>query len=218
MSEYQGNKTKTLSIKDAFESCEDMILYNYFQYRKTLDLNWFLSGYDGRQKKIDEALLKPIEEKINNEYYTLTNTRGFEKMIQNYAKIESLKTKFYVVSTLIYNVGQGFAHDKESQEIRAKYIEQLRLWGFKMNIIGTYEDDLISIERINSQLQGIKTNIKIIEDEMKVEGTKEVVSLQKQLIIIGVGLGLNYKINPKDITIVDWVEMINIIKEKAKQN
>ncbi len=218
MSEYQGNKTSTLSIKDAFNSCEDMLLYNYFQYRKTLDLNWFLNGYDGRQKKIDEALLKPIEERINNEYYTLTNSRGFEKMLQNYAKIESLKTKYFVVSTLIYNVAKGFGHNMTSQEIRAKYIEQLKLHGFKMNIIGTFQDDLIAVERINSQIQGIKTNIKIIEDEMKVEGTKEVSSLQKQLLTLEIGLGLKREINPKKITILEWVEMIDIIKEKAKQN
>jgi len=211
-------KTMQLSIKDVFNSCEDMLLYNYFQYRKTLDLNWFLSGYDGRQKKVDEALLKPIEERINNEYYELTNSRAFEVMLQNYAKIEALKTKYFIVSTLIYNIAKGFGHDKESQLVRAKYIEQLKLHGFKMNIIGTFEDDLIAVERINSQVQGIKTNIKIIEDEMKVEGTKEVSSLQKQLIIIGMGLGLNYKINPKEITVLEWVEMIDIIKEKAKQN
>ena len=211
-------KTIQLSIKDAFNSCEDMLLYNYFQYRKTLDLNWFLNGYDGRQKKVDETLLKPIEERINNEYYELTNSRAFEVMLQNYAKIEALKTKYFIVSTLIYNIAKGFGHDMESQKIRSKYIEQLKLHGFKMNIIGTFEDDLIAVERINSQVQGIKTNIKIIEDEMKVEGTKEVSSLQKQLIIIGMGLGLNYKINPKEITVLEWVEMIDIIKEKAKQN
>lgn len=211
-------KTIQLSIKDAFNSCEDMLLYNYFQYRKTLDLNWFLIGYDGRQKKVDEVLLKPIEERINNEYYELTNSRAFEVMLQNYAKIEALKTKYFIVSTLIYNIAKGFSHDMESQKIRAKYIEQLKLHGFKINIIGTFEDDLIAVERINSQVQGIKTNIKIIEDEMKVEGTKEVSSLQKQLIIIGMGLGLNYKINPKEITVLEWVEMIDIIKEKAKQN
>jgi hypothetical protein len=215
MAEY---KSINLSIKDAFNSCEDMLLYNYFQYRKTLDLNWFLNGYDGRQKKIDDNLLKPIEERINNEYYTLTNSRAFEIMIQNYAKIENLKTKYFVVSTLIYNVAKGFGHDKESQLIRAKYIEQLGLHGFKMNLIATYEDDLIAIEAINNQIQGLKTKIKIIESQMKVEGNKEVSSLQKQLIIIGIGLGLNYKINPKEISIIDWVEMIEIIKEKSKQN
>lgn len=215
MAEY---KSIQLSIKDAFNSCEDMLLYNYFQYRKTLDLNWFLNGYDGRQKKLDDNLLKPIEERINNEYYTLTNSRGFEIMIQNYAKIESLKTKYFVVSTLIYNVGKGFGSDKESQIIRARYIEQLGLHGFKMDIIGTYEDDLIAIESIHNQIQGIKTKIKIIEAQMKVEGTKEVSSLQKQLIIIGMGLGLNYKLNPKEMTILEWVEMIEIIKEKSKQN
>lgn len=218
MAECQGNKTKTLSIKDAFDSCEDMYLYNYFQYRKTIDLNWFINGYDGKQKKLDEALLKPIEERINNEYYTLTSSRSFETMLQNYAKIDNLKTKYFVVSTLIYNVAKGFTSDKEGQLIRARYVEQLSLHGFKMDIIATYREDLIAVEAINNQIQGIKTKIKIIEEQMKVEGVKEVISLQKQLIIIGIGLGLNYKISPKETTVAEWVEMIEIVKEKSKQN
>lgn len=212
------NKTKVLSIEDAFTGIEDMPLYNFFQYRKNQDLNWFCSSYSGKETKLDNELLKPIEEKINEEYYEATNDRSFQLMIQRYAKINSLQVKHYVVSMLIDMMYKGFGIDKEQQLIRYKYIEQLLAHGFKMNFIGSPEDDYNNLQSISSQLQGIKTKIKILENEMKTEGAKESVSLQKQLLIVGMSLGLNYRIDPKEITVLEWVEMTKVLEEKSKNN
>lgn len=210
--------TTQLSINDAFQSIEDMPLYNFFQYRKTQDLNWFLASYSGKETKLDAALLKPIEEKINEEYYQATNDRSFQSMIQRFAKINSLQVKHYVVSKLIEVMCEGFGPDEAQQLIRYRFIEELKLHGFKMEFMASPEEDLIALQSISSQLQGIKTKIKILEQEMKTEGSKESVSLQKQLLIVGMSLGMNYKIDAKTTTVMEWVEMTKMLEEKSKNN
>ena len=63
-----GQKTPTKSIaldaSNLYRSIADLPLYNFDQYRKTLNNSWFVVGYDGRQKSVNPELIKPVEELI----------------------------------------------------------------------------------------------------------------------------------------------------------
>lgn len=219
--EYTPRNTKqkvTLDLLDAFEGIEDMTLYAFDKYRQTQDNNWFISTYTGKETKLDAELIKPIETKINNEYYRRIDDRSFLIMIQDLAKIEALKMKYFTLSTIIETMSNGFAPDIESQTIRVKYIAILESQGFKMNIIASPEDDIEALIDISSQIQGIKTQISIIQGKMKEKGTKESVGLGKQMRIVEMALQISYRINPKDISVLEWIEMCELCEERAKKN
>lgn len=217
MAEYTKKKTKASSL-DTFTSIDDMWLYNFDRYRATQDNNWFRRDFTGRETKINSDLLKPVEEKINDEYYKATDDRSFQMMIQRFAKISFLQTKYVMVSGLVETMSYGFQPDIKSQENRAALIEQIKNWGFKMPIMATPYEDAVRLKEIIEQLQGVKTQIRIIENEMKQEGAKATTTLNKQILIVGMALQLAYKINPKETTISEWIEMCKLMEERAKKN
>jgi len=219
--EYAGKKSQpTLSIDDVFSSIDDMVLYNFDMYRKTNDNNWFLKTYTGKEKKLDHHLIKPFEEKINDEYYRATNDQTFQTFIQRLAKIDNLQTKYTVVSALIERMYKGFGVSEEQQELRYRMVQQIKDWKYKMpyHRFATPYEDLEQLNNVAAQLPGIKTAIAIITDELQKEGGKQSMSLQKQLIIISSALQLGYKINPKETTVKEWIDMGELMREKAKNN
>jgi hypothetical protein len=58
----------------------------------------------------------------------------------------------------------------------------------------------------------------LIEKELVVEGRKESSSLIKQIQIVTIGLGYPHKLNPKDLTVAEWIELTKLLEEKSKQN
>ena len=134
--------------------------------------------------------------------------------MHKWAKIDHLITKFNVVTTLIERMKTGFV----DMEIRHLFIEQLRLHGFPMPELNTFAGDLEELERISNEVGGIKNQIILLQNELKTEGKRETTSLQKQLIIVAIALGINYRLNSKEITTLEWIEMCKIMEEKAKEN
>ena len=213
--EYAGKKTKELEL---FQSIDDMWLYNFDQYRKTNDNNWFIKGYDGRQTKVDSATIRPTELRINDEYYRETDDRAFQTMIQRLAKINLLQSKYVIVYDLTERMIMGFGASEQQQNTRYLYIQQIKSHGYKMQFIADPIEDLESVSIIRSQLQGIKTKIAILKDELQKEGNSQSMSLQKQLLIMESALNLHREINPKKTTIKQWIEMGKLMTEKSKQN
>ena len=207
-----------MKIEDAFSSIEDLLLYNFFQYRKTQDMNWFIEGYNGRQKKLNNELLTPIKDKMMGDYYDATNDKSLAELVQKYAKIQKLETTYVTVTTLLDRFFKGFGSEMVHQEMRLKYIEEFKANRFTIPIIGTPEEDFAHCEAIYSKLQGYKTQIKIIADSIPKDEKKQATSLEKQLLIVGLSLGLSYRINPKETTVMEWIELVKLMEEKSKQN
>jgi hypothetical protein len=199
-----------------YNSIENLPLYNWDKYLTTKDNNWFVMGFNGRQKKIDNEDLKSFESIILDEYFKAVNDRLFSLRMQKLAKIESLKLKYNVVKSLLHRMYLGFADSQ--METRLVFIKELAKHGFVMPEINSKDGDKQEIEGLNALCEGIKTNISLIGIELKTDAKNESTSLAKQLQIATIGLQYPYRLNPKEITVSEWIEICKLLEEKAKQN
>lgn len=215
MAQYEGRKVKTL---DVYDSIEVLPLFNFDKYRSTGDNNWFLTAYSGKEKRIESELLKQAELKCCDEYEKATDDRSFQLTLQTYVKISNIQTKFNLVLGLIDTMAQGFTPDAKSQEIRAQMIQVMCDWGYPMNIIATPVEDLMRLREINDELPGLKTQIAILREKIKITTAKQSQSLNRQMRVVQIGLGLKSDYNPRTITVSQWIDDCKMLEEISKQN
>lgn len=195
-----------------YDSIETLPLYNWDKYLNTKDTNWFLVDFDGRQKKVDPLL--DVEIKIIDEYFKALDDRSLSIKLQKWAKIDNLITKYNVVNHLLDRLSMGFADMQ--LDTRLLFIKELKKYGFKMSEVNSEEGDIEDIIRIREEAKGLKTKIKLIEMELNEESKKESMSLYKQLQIATLSLGYSYKLNPKEITLREWIEICKMLEENKK--
>lgn len=198
-----------------YDSLEVLMLYNWEKYTTTRDNNWLIVGFNGRQPKISNDDLTALESKLQEEYFKAVDDRTFTKKLQKWAKIDNLRTRYNVIAMLCKRLWLGFGDCQ--MELRQKYIEIVNKFGFNMPLINTVEGDAEEIAIITNAMQNIKTQIEMLESEMKTEEVIQKSSLNKQTILVGLGLGLPYKINPKETSVSDWIEMCKLLEEKNSQ-
>lgn len=199
-----------------YDSIETIPLYNFDKYRNTKDLNWFIIGYDGRQTKQSSNQLHEIEKVILDEYFKAIADRSFTNRLQKWGEIEALKLKYHVVKSLINRMWLGFTDNQ--METRLLFVKELAKHGYRMSEINTIDGDAVELERLNTACEGIKTKIALIDIELNKDAKIESVSLAKQLQIATIGLQYPYRLNPKGITVSEWIEICKLLEEKAKQN
>lgn len=199
-----------------YQSIETLPLYNFDKYRNTRDLNWFIIGFDGRQSKQSNTTLEAIEKTILDEYFKAIDDRSFTNRLQKWAEIEVLKTKYFVVKSLINRMWLGFGNDQ--MELRLLFVKELAKHGFRMSEINTIDGDGVELQRLNAGCEGIKTKIALIESELNKDAKVETTSLAKQLQIATIGLQYPYRLDAKTITVSEWIEICKLLDEKVKQN
>tara|TARA_R110000782_G_scaffold54043_1_gene114474 strand:- start:41 stop:664 length:624 start_codon:yes stop_codon:yes gene_type:complete len=199
-----------------FDSIDNLPLYNFDRYRNTKDLNWFIVGFDGRQKKEATDELKAIESIILDEYFKALDDKAFSNRLQKWAKIDALKTQYAIVKSLLNRMYLGFADFQMGT--RLMFIKELSKHGFKMPEINSKDGDSLEIERLNTACEGIRTKIALIEIELNKNAKVESISLIRQLQIATLSLQYPYRLNPKEITVVEWIEICRLLEEKAKLN
>jgi len=198
-----------------YDSLEVLPLYNWDRYTTTKDNNWLIVDFNGRQPKISNDELDELEGKLQEEYFKAIDDRTFTKKLQKWAKIDNLRTKYNVISMLCQRLWLGFADCQA--ELRYQYIEIVNKFGFTMPLINTLEGDAEEIALITNSMQNIKTQIEMLESELKVEGVKSTSSLSKQMLLVSLGLGLAYKIDAKQTTVIEWIELCRLLEEKNAQ-
>lgn len=207
------NKPKT---EKYYQSIETLPLYNFDKYRNTRDLNWFIVGFDGRQTKQLNPSLEAIEKVILDEYFKANDDRSFTNRLQKWAEIEVLKTKYFVVKSLINRMWLGFANNQ--MDVRLLFVKELAKHGFRMSEINTIDGDALELQRLNTGCEGIKTKIALIEMELNKDAKVETTSLAKQLQIATIGLQYPYRLDAKTMTVSEWIEICKLLDEKVKQN
>ena len=199
-----------------YDSIETLPLYNFDKYRNAKDLNWFIIGYDGCDKEIQNEQLQAIEKTILDEYFKAIDDRSFTNRLQKWGEIETLKLKYHVVKSLINRMWLGFGNDQ--METRLLFIKELARHGYKMSEVNTIDGDAIELQRLNTACEGIKTKISLVEMELNKDAKVETTSLAKQLQIATIGLQYPYRLNPKEMTVIEWIEICKLLEEKSKQN
>ena len=208
---------KVESLPNHYSNIDNLTLYRWDRYVNTKDSNWFLVDYDGRQKKISSDELDKLEESIQDQYFTAIDDRSFSLKIQKWAKIGYLRQKYDVVDALLNRMWSGFGDDLQQQEVRFLIIKELRLWGFKFPELNSVVDDRELIINFRKSLEGIKTQIAIISNELVDDGKKESKNLYAQIVIAKSSLP-NYEMNPRVMVLSEWIEICKIIQEIAKKN
>jgi hypothetical protein len=198
-----------------YDSIEILPLYNWDRYTTTRDNNWLIIDFNGRQPKIDNEELTSLESKLQEEYFKAVDDRTFVKKLQKWAKIDNLRTRYNVIAMLCQRLWLGFGDMQ--MELRQQYIEIINKFGFNMPLINTVEGDAEEIALITNSMQNIKTQIEMLESELKTDEKKQTYSLNKQMVLVSLGLGLAYKIDAKQTTVSEWIELCKLLEEKNAQ-
>jgi hypothetical protein len=198
-----------------YDSIEVLPLYNWDKYTTTRDNNWLIIDLNGRQPKIDNEELTALESKLQEEYFKAVDDRTFVKKLQKWAKIDNLRTRYNVIAMLCQRLWLGFGDMQ--MELRQQYIEIINKFGFNMPLINTVEGDAEEIALITQSMQNIKTQIEMLESELKTDEKKQTYSLNKQMVLVSLGLGLAYKIDAKQTTVSEWIELCHLLEEKNAQ-
>ena len=179
-------------------------------------LNWLIIDFNGRQTKVDNEELTALEGKLQEEYFKAVDDRTFTKKLQKWAKIDNLRTKYNIIAMLCKRLWLGFGDMQ--MELRNQYIEIINKFGFNMPLINTVEGDAEEIALITQAMQNIKTQIEMLESELKTDEKKQTYSLNKQMVLVSLGLGLAYKIDSKHTTVSEWIELCKLLEEKNAQH
>lgn len=198
-----------------YESIEVLPLYNWDKYTTTRNNNWLIVDFNDKQPKTSNDDLTALESKLQEEYFKAVDDRTFVKKLQKWAKIDNLRTRYNVIAMLCQRMWLGFGDMQ--MELRQQYIEIINKFGFNMPIINTVEGDAEEIALITNSMQNIKTQIEMLESELKTDEKKQTYKLNKQMILVSLGLGLAYKIDSKQTTVSEWIELCKLLEEKNAQ-
>lgn len=206
-----------MSIK-TYNTIHTLPLFNFDRYLATKDVNWFIVDYDGRQKRKESDQLKKLESEIMEEYYVELDDKQFEAKLKKWAKIDDLQLKYNAINSVIVGFAYGFQNTIQGQELRMKYIELLAKYRIKIPIMNSPSGDNDELLKVKSQLENIRTQIKMIQDELQVDGKSQKHNLYKQLRIVSLALGQKDVANPKEITVAQWIADCKLAKEISEQN
>jgi hypothetical protein len=204
---FKKKKEETIQY---YESIKELILWSWDRYLATKDNNFFIVGYDGRQPKIVNDKLTKLEKHLQDEYFIEVDDRDFNKKIEKWMKIDNLQTKYTVINMILDRMWLGFPDSQ--MDVRAAYINKLNKLGFKMPLINTVIGDAEEILRIREELKGIITQINIIKDELKTDAVVETRSLNLQLKMMSKAMEFGFQLNPKELTVAEWIELCKELK------
>lgn len=193
-----------------YETLDELPLFCWDKFMQTEDNNWFIVGYNGKQEKVQNEILTELAIKLKDDYFAKSGGDIFAKKLQKYAKRDYLMLKYETIKSIIELMTNEATID--NMEIRFFCIQQLKKFRFNIPEINTQDGDIEEINNVIAQTEGIITQINILTDELKTEGVKG--NLTKELLLVSMGLELNYRIDPKVTTVSEWLEMINLLQEK----
>lgn len=198
-----------------YDSIEVLPLYNWDRYTTTRDNNWFIIDFNGRQPKVSNDELIALETKLQEEYFKAVDDRTFVKKLYKWGKIDNLSTRYNTIAMIVQRMSYGFTDSQ--MDLRAEYINLLNKFGFNMPLINTEEGDMDEITNALHLAGNIKTQIEMLESELKADDKKQIFSLNKQMVLVSLGLGLAYKIDAKQTSVSEWIELCKLLEEKNAQ-
>ena len=197
----------------------DMVsAYAWSKLQEENDVNWLRDGFDGRQKKIKDVSLDEIRKKLEDEAFKLMDDIHFNEILNKRMLIYQYAEKYEIVKTILQRMWMGFSDNQ--MESRLIFIKKLAKLGFKIPELNNVMQDKADLERCFQQVEGIKTKIQLLIDDIKVEGKKVIRNLNKEMIIVCRILDCSYH-DPKVISQAYWIEMqktANEINENNKRN
>jgi hypothetical protein len=172
-----------------------MPLWNFQKYLQTNELKYFT-------KELKEV--KGLDSVMNDffvEYLELTQNNTVYQRFSKIYKLLKLEGKYNCVTLILkslYNYDKGLNLDTFHA-----LTWELEKWHYR---IDRSKDIFAQLENINQRLQNVKTQIEILQLELKKDDQQESQSIESQLISVSRILELKYKLDAKEITVKEWIE------------
>ena len=151
-----------------YESIDTLWLYNFDQYMKTKNNNWFIVGFDGRQKIVENKYLVELEKRIQDEYFLAIDDNSFKRMpllnspsgdLEECEKIlhsiSEIKTKIAIEKEKLQEDGKQETKKLQSQLRIAEITLDL---GYKIKENETTVLEWIEIGKLMIEKQKIQSN------------------------------------------------------------
>lgn len=172
-----------------------MPLYNFFKYTETNDTKYFTKEH------VEVENIALTIEQFYNDYIEYSKNQSIQNRFSTMFEIMRLENKYksvYSICQAIYNF-----NPKLDKKYLDSLIELLNAWNYK---IDSKKELFSQLETILKRIKGIKTRIELLTDKIKTDGVKEVQSINIQLLNIERGLDLKYRLNPKEISVKDFID------------
>lgn len=210
-------KTKNKEVQLPYiDSLEDLSAFAWSKLQEENDVNWLREGYNGRQRKIKDVKLDEIRTKLEEDCFKLMDDDNLNEILHKRMQIYDLASKYETVKFILQRMYLGFGDNQ--MESRLQFIKQLKSFRFNMPEVNTLGGDKNELDRIFQEVEQFKTKINLLVDEIKVEGKKITRSLNKDMLIVGQILSLNYMLNPKEISQAYWIELQKLAQEKNERD
>lgn len=192
-----------------YRTCEEMPLWNFSKYLKTNDLKYFT-------KELKEA--KGLEEvmiSFFDEYVALSGSSEATERLRIMNEIMRLSNKYDTVKLAITGI---YAYDvRLGEDILLGHIDILENFNYK---IDRNKPLFEQIEKVNTRIEGIKTKIELLKPDSESQNEKEAQTIESQIITVTRILMLPFRIDQKNTTVSEWVEMqkqcVAIAEEQKK--
>lgn len=177
-----------------YEKCSEMPLWNFQQYLETNDLRYFTKEHKSH-KDLDNVMTN-----FYGDYLAKSNNTSVVNRFGTIHKILKLRGKYNIVMQLL-KMAYNFPKEGDIEKFN-EIIEQLEKWNYRIEKDKNIFDQL---EKIAVRVQGIKTQITLLEDEIKKDDNQLKTTIESQLLSVSRFLDIGY-LDPKKITVLYWIE------------
>ncbi len=192
-------KQADLSI---YLKCDELPIWNFYQLLKTNDFNYLLKKDSRKIKDSDTESLNKLYFDLFNEYVEISKNESIISLLKKRAKINILNMRALVCTLAIDYIIQDV--DKDF------YIDILKKQGISFDLSKDFQTE---IQNAIQWVKAFKQEIKEIEFELNEKTTQEEKSVESQAISISRDLNLGYRLNTKEITVTEWLSLIEQTKE-----
>lgn len=195
-----GHKDKKAAT--VYRRCKDMPLYNYMEYLESNDLRWFTKEF------VNAPDLVKVMTDFYGEMISLTGDYRIIGKFTRLHKVMKLKGRYDTVSSILFSI-YNYDPDKGIEGIDF-LLSELEKWDYKIS----RENDLIEqVNTIHTKLQGLLTQIELIEKEISADDAVEKIEIAEQIINVSLILKLSYRIDPKATNVAEWI----LLQKQAKK-
>lgn len=178
-------------------SARVMPLYNYEQYLETNDNKWFSNFYEVKEPFNEPLDLDKAIENVYGEILEITNNYDIIKKFGNIHKLYKLELKYNDCMRLITAIETMPAGMSTLEDL----VNQLRKWHYKIDVNTELFKQLTTIK---DSLANILNDIQSIKKELEKENKNEKSDIEKDKVIIELGLGMGYAINSKEMSVYKY--------------
>ena len=192
-----------------------MPLYNYEQYLETNDTKWFSNFYEVKEPFNEPLDIDKAIENVYGEILAITKDSNVITKFENIHKLYKLKLKYNDCMRLITAIESMPAGMPTLNNL----INQLKKWHYR---IDANKELFAQLNRIKSGLGNILNEIDSIKEDLEEENQTEKSDIEKDKVVIELGLGMGYAIDSKVMSVYKYFtlrqQLINKNTELEKHN